>query len=214
MKFAKVSLRGDPNIGLYGFATNSYCLLGLKPENIEVKKILKAELVTTTIAQTELAGLFASGNSSGIVLPKIATKEEIENLKMLGLNVLVLSTKETALGNLILCNDKGCLISDALRRFKKEIADCLNCEVEPARIAGLSIVGSLAIASNKGCLCHFNTSEEEAKLIEEILKVKVDVGSVGGSPFVKSGIIVNSNGVLVGENVSGPELDRIFEVFG
>ena len=52
------------------------------------------------------------------------------------------------------------------------------------------------------------------KKIEEILKVRVDVGTVGyGSPFIKSGIIVNSNGVVFSELSTGPEIGRIEEVF-
>ena len=31
-KFSKAKFNGDPNIGLYGFATDSYCLLGLTPQ--------------------------------------------------------------------------------------------------------------------------------------------------------------------------------------
>ena len=81
-------------------------------------------------------------------------------------------------------------------------------------MAGLHIVGSAAVATNKGCLCHRDASEEELKLIEDLLKVKTDIGSIGGSPFVKAGIIANSYGIVVSEEASGPEMQRIDEVFG
>jgi translation initiation factor 6 len=210
MKFAKISVEGDPNIGLRGFATDSYCLLGCE---IPETEILKAPVYQVKISQTELVGIFAAGNSNGIVVPKIIEDDELAQLKKLGINVLVLKTKETALGNLILCNDKGALLPPILKDHKKEIEDALGCEAEIATLAGLYILGSCGIATNKGCLIHRDSTEEEAKIVEEILKVKVDVGSFSGSPFVKSGIIVNSNGVLVGETVTGPELERIFEVF-
>jgi translation initiation factor 6 len=102
-----------------------------------------------------------------------------------------------------------------LKKYKKEISDTLGCEVEIGKIADLDIVGSCAITSNIGCLCHREANEEELKRIEEILKVKVDVGSISyGSPFIKSGIIVNSKGVVFSEQTSGAEIGRIEEVFG
>lgn len=214
MKFLKVQFNGDPNIGLYGFATDSYCLLGLEPKRKEkIKELLKTDLTITTIAGTELTGLFAIGNCFGIVLPKILEEEELKRIKRLDINTLILKSKETALGNMILCNDKGCIISEKLRKFKKEIAECLMCEVETGRIAGLSIVGSSSIASNRGCLCHRDAAEVELKKIEEVLKTKADYGSVSGSPFVKSGLIANSSGIIVSESATGPELERILEVF-
>ena len=214
-KFLRVNFNGDPNIGLYGFATDSYCLLGIDSTKImqKVREMLRTEVLSSTISDTELASLFVAGNSNGILLPKIIEDFEVKKLKKLGLNSKVIESRETALGNLILCNDRGCLISNTLRKFKKEISDVLGCEVVTGKIADLDIVGACAVASNVGCLCHREAKEEELKRIEEILKVRVDVGSVGyGSPYIKSGVIVNSNGVIFSEQTSGAEIGRIEEV--
>jgi translation initiation factor 6 len=216
-KFLKAKFYGDPNIGLYGFATDDYCLLGLEPDKKILGKIetaLGTEVKVATVAGTEFIGLFVTGNKNGIVLPHIVEDYEIKKLKALGLNFEIIKSRETALGNLILCNDKGCLISEKLRKFKKRISDALDCEVETGKIAGLDIIGSVALANNIGCLCHRDAEESEMKKIEEMLKVKVDVGTVGyGSPFIRSGIIVNSRGVLFSEFSTGPEIGRYEEVF-
>jgi len=216
-KFLKAKFYGDPNVGMYGFATDDYCLLGIEPNKKVLAKIettLDTKIKVATVAGTELIGLFVAGNKSGILLPKIVEDYEIKKLKALGLNIEVIASRETALGNLILCNDKGCLISEKLRRFKKKISDALDCEVETGKVAGLEIIGSAALANNIGCLCHMEAEEKEMKKIEEILKVKVDVGTVGyGSPFIRSGIIVNSKGVLFSELSTGPEMGRYEEVF-
>ncbi len=217
-KFFKAKFNGDPNVGLYGFANDEYCLLGLKPKEKILKQMkltLKTDVKISTIAGTELTGLFIAGNKNGIILPKIIEEYELKKLKKLfDLNLEIIKSKQTALGNLILCNDKGCLISEKLKRFKKKISDTLNCEVEIGKIANLDIVGSIAVANNKGCLCHREATEEEMKKIEEILKVKVDVGTVGyGSTFIKSGIIVNSRGIVFSEISTGPEIGRYEEVF-
>jgi len=217
-KFLRAKFNGDPNIGLYGFATDDYCLLGLEPNKKilkQIKKILKSDIEFSTIAGTELSGIFVAGNKNGIILPKIIEKYELKKLKKLfDLNLEIIKSRQTALGNLILCNDKGCLISEKLKRFKKKISDVLGCEIQTGTIANLDIVGSAATTNNIGCLCHRETTEEEMIRIEEILKVKVDVGTVGyGSPFIRSGIIVNSRGVVFSEFSTGPEIGRFEEVF-
>ena len=217
LKFFRAKFYGDPNVGMYGFATDDYCLLGLEPNKKILGKLestLNVKTRFTTIAGTEFIGLFATGNKNGIVLPKIVEDFEIKKLKSLGVNLEVIESKETALGNLVLCNDRGCLISTNLRRFKKKIADALDCEVETGTVAGFNIVGSAAAANNSGCLCHIESKEEEMKKIEELLKVKVDVGTAGyGSPFIRSGLIVNSKGIAFSELSTGPELGRFEEVF-
>lgn len=216
MKFIRTNFNGDPNIGLYGFASDGYCLLGNHPKHAQkMQELLKVKISAAQMAGTELAGIFSAGNSSGILVSKIADAREIKEIKKaLGINVLAIKAKETAIGNLALCNDRGCIISAKLKRYGKEIAEALDCETAVGSVAGLHIVGSAAIATNKGCLCHRDAEEGELKLIEELLKVKADIGSVGGSPFVKAGVIANGNGVVVSEEASGPELQRIDEVFG
>ncbi len=216
MKFIRTYFNGDPNIGLYGFATDRYCLLGNHPKHAQkMEEILKTKIKSVQIAGTELVGIFAAGNSNGIILTKIADAREKRYIKKaLGINILTIKSKDTAIGNLVLCNDKGCIISGKLKKYERQIAETLSCETAAGRIAGLHIVGSAAVATNKGCLCHRESAEDELKMIEEILKAKADIGSVGGSPFVKAGIIANSHGVVVSDEATGPELQRIDEVFG
>ena len=220
MKFARIGFNADPNIGLYGWSTDSYCFLGTYPmKNVmrKMERTLKARIVVSSMAGTELAGIFAAGNSNGIVVTKLIEKHELEKLKksLKGLNFLVLPSRETAVGNLVLCNDRAAFISTRLKAYSKEIGDCLGCETETGTLGGMEIVGSAAIATNTGCLCHPGSSGEELKKIEELLKVRADVGTTNfGSPFVKAGLIANSRGVLTSEMSTGPELGRAFEVFG
>lgn len=217
--FLRAKFAGDPNVGLYGFATDKYCLLGVEPQaklKKRMSEVLQVPLISVSLADTDLIGLFASGNSKGIVLTKLVGKDEIAALKsaLPDINIFVLKTVSTALGNLVLCNDRGCLLPKKFSGHKKDIADALDCEVAVGTVAGLEIVGSAAVASNIGCLCHHETTEAEAEFLEGLLKVKVDVGTVAyGSPFIKAGLIVNTNGVIVAENSTGPELGRIADVF-
>jgi translation initiation factor 6 len=49
--------------------------------------------------------------------------------------------------------------------------------------------------------------EEEQKLLQSVLKVPLDVGTVNcGIPYVGTGLIGNCEGALVGFITTGPEL--------
>ncbi len=216
MEFIKASFNGDPNIGLYGFATDKYCLIGMEPNSIKkIKATLEVDVKVATIAETHFVGIFAAGNKNGIIVPKNIEDYELKRLKkMLDVKIEVIDSKHTALGNLVLCNDKGCLISSLLKDHAKQIEKCLGVDVEVATIAGTEIIGSAAKANNNGCVAHRDATEEELKLIERVLKVKADVGTISfGTPFIKAGVIVNNKGVIISEPSTGPEIDRCFEVF-
>ncbi|MBU5575174.1 MAG: translation initiation factor IF-6 [Candidatus Aenigmarchaeota archaeon] len=218
-RIIRSNIFGDPNIGVYGFATDKYCILGIEDiKNInKIIETLNVPIKIFQIGNTNFPGIFSVGNSNGILVSQIIQNYELKNIKkeMKEQVIEVLKTKYTAIGNLILCNDKGAYVSEKLKRYKTKILDVLDCEVVFGNIANLEITGSAGIATNKGCLLHPDAKEDEIKNIENVLKVSVDVGTVNhGSPFVKSGIIANSYGVFVSENSTGPELGRISEVFG
>ncbi len=207
---------GDSNIGLYGFATEQFVLLGHIPEDLvaKIKNCLDVKPIISTVAGTNLAGIFCAGNSNGIVVPEIAYKHEIKNIEM-HTQVLVLKGKYTALGNLILVNDNGCIISEKLKKHKDDLEDFFKVKVEISKIAGLDLVGSLAVANNNGCVCHKEIKSKEKEIAESVLKVKADRATVNfGSSFVKSGVITNSGGFVIGNQTSGPEIERIAEILG
>ena len=86
INFFRTSFNADPNIGLYGFATEKYCLLGFEPaEKIksEIEKNLGAKIFLSSVAGTQLSGLFSAGNSNGIVVSKITEKHELAELMLL-----------------------------------------------------------------------------------------------------------------------------------
>ncbi|MCS7098812.1 MAG: translation initiation factor IF-6, partial [Sulfolobales archaeon] len=77
-------------------------------------------------------------------------------------------------------------------------------------IANIPTVGSAAVVTDKGGLVHPNASEEELRKLSEFFGVEFDVGTVNfGIGFVRSGLVANNYGVLVGELTTGPEIIRI-----
>jgi translation initiation factor 6 len=214
-----MNFHGDHNLGLFGKACDKFFVLTnfVTDKNLKkLEEVLKSKSFKTTITNTDLVGIFTAFNSNGILLPRIVTKIELANFKKLaeslGINRVILKSRFTALGNLILCNDKGAVISKNLRAEKKKIEDCLGVETEYATISNMNVLGTSGIATNKGCLVHRDADESEIEKIQEVLKVKTDIGTANfGSPFVGSCIIANSHGAVIGESTTGAELARIQE---
>lgn len=213
---------GDPNVGLFAVVTDRYALVGNSLSRKIVKNIegiLRVRARRMLVADTELVGLFVAANGNGVVVPKITETDEVKALnriaRELDLNVLVTNVKETALGNLILVNDRGCVISKDLAPAKKDLRNTFGVDVEVGTIAGLDIVGACGVATNRGVLVHRGCSESELEHVENVLRVRGDIGSVSfGSPFVGAGVVANRNGFVTSRSTTGPELQRIDETLG
>ena len=207
---------GDPNIGMYGFATDSYCLIpNIKPKT---EKVLADELnvknIKTTLAGTEILSIFSVGNSNGVIVSELARKHEIEAIEK-HTQVLVIKGKYTAIGNMAVANDKGCIISEKLKKYKGEIEDFLKVKATLCDIGGLEISGSITLATNKGCLVGKFATKSDTEIIKNALGVNAGFATANfGSSFVKSGIIANSNGAVIGEMSTSPEIQNISEILG
>lgn len=221
MAIFRFDFSGSPNIGVYSLTTNRATIIPLQLSEKKIKVIeegLGCKVIITTIGESRLVGVLAAGNSNGLVFPHFTSNQELETVQKLWKgNCSIIENKKTALGNLILVNDYGAIASTHLLREKsvsKEIQDVLDVEIVPGKIAGLPYVGSLAIATNKGVLAHPMLTDGERKLLLDVLKVPVDVGTVNeGIPFVASGLLASDQGVLVGSHTTGTELLIISNLF-
>ena len=209
---------GDPNVGIFSFATETIAVLpaGVSPKQLaSYAEALGTETCAVGIADSRLVGIYLSGNSNSILLPYIATGEEVSKLRSAGIKITIVQEKKTALGNLILCNDKGAIIDPRLKPNTVSIIEkALKVPVKPGTIGGLPQIGSLATASNKGVLANPMIDESEKRHLSEVLQVPVSVGTVNsGVPYPKSGIVVNSKGAVVGSHTLGSELLAMSSVF-
>jgi translation initiation factor 6 len=203
---------GSASIGVYSLVNNKIVVV---PKMVPLKKAermaewLKVKLVHTSICGSVLAGALACANSNGILLPHFIREEELAVIKSLfGGNITVMETKKTAYGNLVLANDYGAVVDP---RFKepeiKRIAETLGVEAVPSEICGLPYVGALAVATNKGVLAHPLLKDEERKILENVFRVPVDVGTVNcGIPYVGTGLLGNSHAAVAGSLTTGPEM--------
>jgi translation initiation factor 6 len=208
-----LSLFGSASIGVYSLATDKIAIIPPQAPETKARKVgdwLKVDVASTAIGGSAVVGALVCANSAGVILPHYVRDAELEALKTVSgdSNLVVMDTKRTAYGNMILANDHGAIVDMRIKpRVTKQIADALDVEIVPGEIAGLPYVGSLALATNKGVLAHPLIKDEERQLVTDVLKVPVDVGSINcGIPYVATGLIGNSRDVVAGFMTTGPEM--------
>jgi len=215
----KYDVYSGPNIGVFTSVNDKFVFVPngfakTKAENLA--HYLQTECIMTPVANTRLLGILMVLNNHGILLPNTSSPDEIANLrKHTDLNVKMLDTKHNALGNLICVNDKGGVISPIVEKeCIKEIEDTLDIEVMQKRIAGFHQVGAVMKANNLGGIIHPGADEEDIKDFSNILGVNIEPTTInGGIPFVSSGILANSNAVVVGNLTNGPEIMTLTRAF-
>ncbi len=206
------SIVGSASIGVYSLANESIVVIPRmvpKEKAQEFADWLKVKLIYTSISGSVLAGALACANSNGMLLPNSVREEELTQIKSaFEGNITIMETKKTAYGNLVLANDKGAVVDPRFKQNEiKQISETLGVEAVPTEIAGLPYVGALAVATNKGLLVHPLLKDEERKILENVFKVPVDVGTVNcGIPYVGTGLLANSHAAVAGSMTTGPEM--------
>jgi translation initiation factor 6 len=211
MHVLKADFHGNPNIGLYCFCNNNFCLV---PQGISDKlkknitKVLDVPVFEITMAGTSLVGVFVVGNDNSILIPEIVFENEIKKLKKFKIKYSILNSSLTALNNNILCNNNACIINPD---YKKEQIDYINevlkVPVKKGMINDLKTIGSLARITDKNGLISHDVSDFEKKFLQNNLKVNLTEGTINfGSPYISAGLLCNKNGFIAGNISGGPEL--------
>jgi len=215
----KYGIYRGPNIGIFINVNDKFVFIPngfakTKAENLA--HYLQTEYLITPVANTRLLGILMVLNNHGILLPRTSSPEEITNLrKCTDLNVKILDTKYNALGNLISVNDKGGIVSPIIEKeCVKEIEDVLDIEVIQKKVARYHQVGAVMEANNLGGIIHPEADEEDIKNFSNVLGVNIEPATInGGIPFVSSGMLANSNAVVVGNLTNGPEIMMLTRAF-
>jgi translation initiation factor 6 len=219
MGIFKYDVYRSPNVGIYAKCNDSFVFI---PNGFAITKVknlcefLKTDHVFTSVANTRLLGVLMVMNNNGILLPRNSLEEEVVHLKKsTGLNVDILDTKHTAIGNLLCVNDKGGIMSPLIpSEYVKKVEDVLGIEVIRKKVAGYYQSGAMAKANSHGGIIHPATEEEDVKTISQVLGVELEPATInGGSPFVSSGILANNKSMVVGSLTNGPELVMLTKAF-
>lgn len=213
MRFSRHS--GNPNIGVFAAANENLALISAdaSPEfERAVGEALGVKTIKTTVAGAHVIGSLVAMNSNCAVVSGLADSREAEVIEAC-VPCVLLDESLNAAGNNILVNDYGAIVSPEYGHgVAAKLSEALGVEVVFSSIAGCNTVGSVCRATNKGCICHMDASDDELDLIKDVLKVEAVRTSVNhGSRMVGAGVIANSKGAVVGDETTPIEMGRIEE---
>jgi len=216
----KSQVFGRSLIGVYLNGNNSRIFHPptlLKSTLKKFRNTFEEPLSPLTINNSNLLGVYMVSNESGVIVPELIRDDELSLLRNTvndEMNIGVLKSIDNAYGNLILCNDKGAIISTFIKNNKKEIEDILNVETVVYEFANSKLPGSISLANNHGCVVTPLANDDEIEFISSILKVdEIDVSTINrGTPYLSSGAVINDKSGIFGINSTGPEMMRLSNV--
>ena len=212
MRFS--SYGGSPNIAVFATASENlaFTAADASPEFVRaLEEALGVKTVKTTVAGAHVIGSLMAMNSNCAVVSGLTDEREMEVISE-HIPVYRLDDSLNAAGNNILVNDHGAIVSPEYgHAVAKPLSDALGVEVVFSSIAGCNTVGSVCRATNRGCVCHIDASDEEVQLIKDVLKVEevVRTSVNHGSRMVGAGVVANSKGAVVGDETTPIEMGKI-----
>ncbi|HEV2225169.1 MAG TPA: translation initiation factor IF-6 [Nitrososphaerales archaeon] len=207
-----IDIYRSPNIGIFMKANENFLLVPKGLAQTKTDKLcasLGVSAVPTSIGESRLLGVLSSMNSNGMLVSRLAEEGEVTEIRAAtGMNVSRLESRFTAVGNLVVANDRCALVSPALDSTAvSQVKDVMGTEVERLPIGEYYQTGSLVVATNKGAAVYPGLDEQEVERIGRLLGVDAYPTSVNsGVPYVASGLIANSKNAIVGSQTTGPEL--------
>ena len=218
MGSVKYNIKGSGYVGVFATATESlvFAGTGLTENNKNImSEILGVRVVEMSVSGSDLVGLFTRANSNGMVVSSLMMDDEVEALRRAepGINIGVVDSDLNAIGSNVLCNDKIAIVnSDYDPKAREQIGDALGVEVIGARIGGFRTVGANNILTNKGLVVSNRCTEQEKEKMENwcgFLSEKTTANM--GSLYIGLSVIANSKAVIVGDDTTGYELQRIMD---
>ena len=215
-----IDIYRSPNIGVFMKGNEKFLLVPKGLAQTKTEKLcadLQVSPVPASIGESRLLGPLISMNSNGMLVSRLAEEVEIRELRAAtGMNVYKLESRLTAVGNLVVANDRCALVSPVLDHVAlSQVKDVLGTEVERTPIGEYHQVGSLVVATNSGAAVYPGLDEKEVNRLGSLLGVDAYPTSVNsGVPYVASGLIANSKNAIAGSQTTGPELVFITRALG
>jgi len=216
MEIIRTRILGSHYVGLFGICNDSLCFLPPSIEEKALKSIeatLGVKAVKTSIYGSSLLAVFSKMNNKYAFIPSYANEKEIEAIEK-EIKVKIITT-EQALGNMFETNDLGAIVSKDLQKSAVEGIKKTGLNVTQMNIGKTDVVGSCIVATTKGFLVNPNITKEEAEILKTTFGVNGGSSTANtGDTFVRNSVLANSKGLILGENTTPYEINRIEEALG
>jgi translation initiation factor 6 len=207
---------GNPYVGVFCSASEKLAMIPYATQEDFPEKAMRylgvEDAVRMSIDGCSTLGALVRMNSNGGVAAQTMSEDEIKKIAPL-VKITRIPQRHNAMGNNILANDNGALANPEFDdKTIALISKALKVPVERGTVAGYFTVGSAAVATNKGAICHPHTSGSEMETMERVLGVKPQLCTANyGTGQVGACMIANSKGALVGERTTPIELGKVEE---
>jgi len=218
MGISTLDINGSDQIGVHLARVGDVVFHSIELDATMIETIesaMQLETAAVSIGGSNLVGSLLAGTSKGLAVADIASENDIDSLTSYG-DVIVMEGGVNTAGNLVMCNEKGAIVSPSVPEQGLELlAEVLRVDVAAVSVAGQDVVGSLGLCNDQGCLLHPDVTTLEVETISNVLGVPAMVGTVAfGSPYIGAGAIASNNGALVGAQTTGPEMNRLEDALG
>lgn len=211
-----MEFESNPNIGIYMFANDKFCLVGKSitdSKKKEIEKILEVPVYKISILETELVGIFVTGDNDFLIIPNIEDKERqiLDDIcSKHDMKLVICNHRLNTIGNNICLGDKVILVNpDYPDSVVKELSKSTKYKVHKIDSVEFKAIGSVCVFANNK---FFVSQEFEEAELKVILKQIGGVGTINsGSNFIASGVVCNSNGLILGSGSSTIEIQNVVE---
>lgn len=206
-----INFYGNPNVGLFFYATDNFAIVPRTASEIDceiIKKELKVKsIIKCDVLNASVNAIFLAGNNEILLAPKGISKENLEELKKAKIKIELIDSKLNALGNNIAIFKNKAVINPNFEKEAIEQLEKLGFEILKAKIAGVETIGANLIIFESKALINDNAKDSEIEKIADFLGIEIIRGTVNNtSPIVKAGFAKNKHGILVSKEMSGAEM--------
>lgn len=210
-----LALLQDSNIGLKCYVNEKIAIVPNYTRDKDIKlinEVLQVQVIKGSIMGTDLLGVFIIGKNKNILVPDLTLDSEVKNLEDQGLKVKKVNEEKTCFGNNVFFYKNTALVSPEMSsNFKKAIEE-LKYKIKESKFENIETPASFTVSRKNKVLT--SLTGDDLEILEETLHVKTEETTVNnGSPHLKSGILLNSKGILVGKQSTGRELTNIDSFF-
>lgn len=215
-KVVLMEFEQNPNIGIFMFVNNKFCLLGKevnKTKKEEIANVLQVPVYQVPVLGTELVGVFIAGNDDFLLIPDLYDHER-ETFESITANhdmrLYTLVDKLNTLGNNVFIGEERIFCNQFYpESFTKELEEKTGKSVTPFKDSSYEAVGTVMKYINGN---YYVSQDIEEEALGELLDVISGAGTINhGSNFIASGLVGNEHGLLLGSHSTTVEIQNVVE---